>query len=48
MFEQIHNTKEQIFFTKEQRKIRQKSRCLNHSNKQILQVMSPSDMMVVT
>ena len=30
--------KSRIIFTKERRKIKQKSRCLNHSNEQIYQV----------
>ena len=37
-FERIHNAKEQIFFTKERRIIRQKSGCLNDSNERIFQV----------
>ena len=35
--------KEQIFFTKEWRNIRQKSGCLNHSNELIFQVKTPSE-----
>ena len=37
-FERIHNRKEQIFFTKERRIVRQKSGCLKHSNGRIFQV----------
>ena len=37
-FERICYSKEQIFFTKERRTIRQKSGRLNHSNKRIVQV----------
>ena len=38
MFEQIHTTKEQNYFYERAKKIRQKSRCLNHSNERIFQV----------